>query len=711
MKYLIVISVLLGLGVLYLLSSASANTALFSQNYSSLLLLTIGLALSLTVLVVYQIWQLIAKLRRGVFGAKLTMRLATFLCAIAILPGVLVYVISVEFLSKSIESWFDIRVENALEGGLNLGRNSLENELKQLRKKSQFLAMIVAEQSPEKYRNTLLRLTDRNEGQEVAIFDAAGRATVVINADKLAIWKTLTAEAFDTAKRQGGYQLIDVLPDNQLILRVLVKVASEDSPYKELWLHLAQPVSKAFSADAEMVQTVYSDYQQLSSSKLGLKRLYGITLTMSLLIVLLSAVSAAIFFSERLSSPLAALAEGTRAVSKGDYSITYSVQSQDELGALTGLFNQMIARLADARRLGAQQQQEVERAKSFLENILKYLSSGVLVMDEQFRLRSMNDSAEKILDIQLRERKGASLAEIASAQSLFRSIASTVVQAFAESEIEVWQKQIERVAKTGNQILLLKGMTISSTDDELSRVLVVDDVTYLLQAERQAAWSEVAKRLAHEIKNPLTPIQLCAERLQHKLGAKLEEQDAGLLQRATLTIVSQVTAMKNMVADFADYARSSMPKLGPLNFHQLLNEVMGLYEDSGSPIKLCLSATCVALNGDPTRLRQVIHNLLRNASDALQHVENPEILLLTSNPVSGCLMLVVQDNGHGIPEALLGRIFEPYMTTKKKGTGLGLSIVKKIIEEHGGQISIENVVSGGTRVEIQFPLVAEKEVA
>jgi nitrogen fixation/metabolism regulation signal transduction histidine kinase len=709
MKYIIFVSVVLGLALLYLLSSASANTALFSQNYSSLLLMTIGLALSLTGLVGYQIWQLIGKLRRGIFGAKLTLRLATFFCVIAILPGILVYTISVEFLGKSIESWFDIRVENALEGGLNLGRNSLENELKQLYKKSQFLAMIVAEQTPEKYRSTLLRLTDKSEGQEVAIFDEQGRALVVVNGDKLAIWKTLGADMLIATKQQGSYQLIDVLPDNQLILRVLVKVASEDSPYNGRLLHLAQPVAKAFAADAEMVQTVYSDYQQLSSSRLGLKRLYGITLTLSLLIVLLSAVSAAIFFSERLSAPLAALAEGTRAVARGDYSTTYPVQSSDELGALTGLFNQMIVQLSDAKLLGAQQQQQVEGAKSFLENILKHLSSGVVVMNEQFSLITMNASAEHILDIQLAEKVGLSLAEIATAQSLFRGIATTVTQAFVEAEMGVWQKQVERMSKNGNQILLLKGMTILSSG-EVSRVMVVDDVTYLLQAERQAAWGEVAKRLAHEIKNPLTPIQLCAERLQHKLSAKLTEQDAGLLQRATQTIISQVTAMKNMVTDFADYARSPTPKLGALDMHQLLNEVMGLYEDNSSPIKLSLSAPHTEINGDATRLRQVIHNLLHNAHDALLQIENPQILVSTANPSEGGLVLAVQDNGSGVPAALLGRIFEPYMTTKSKGTGLGLPIVKKIVEEHGATINIANVDSGGTRVEIRFPLAIEKEV-
>jgi nitrogen fixation/metabolism regulation signal transduction histidine kinase len=287
-----------------------------------------------------------------------------------------------------------------------------------------------------------------------------------------------------------------------------------------------------------------------------------------------------------------------------------------------------------------------------------------------------------------------------------RPFTSAVMQAFNEMTGGEWQRQIERLSKNGNQILLARGTRLSNTASS-GYVVVFDDITYLLQAERQAAWGEVARRLAHEIKNPLTPIQLSAERLQHKLSSKLAEGDALLLQRATQTIVSQVAAMKNMVMEFADYARAPAPKLSALDTHHLLREVLGLYEAGNHPLTLHLDATHSRVKGDATRLRQVIHNLLQNAQDELQGVAHPEISLGTSD-ADGTLHLYVQDNGRGFPEHLLARAFEPYVTTKAKGTGLGLAIVKKIVEEHGGRIGIENLPVGGSRVSIELPLLAEE---
>jgi PAS domain S-box-containing protein len=429
------------------------------------------------------------------------------------------------------------------------------------------------------------------------------------------------------------------------------------------------------------------------------------------LIVLLSVSSTAFYLSEQLSAPLAALAAGTMAVSKGDFSGKYPVHSSDELGALTGLFNQMSAYLADAKRKGEQQQLQVESAKVYLESVLAHLSSGVLVVDDQHRLRSSNPSADQILGVALHELAGKTLDEIAAEHALLRSFIEAVRQGFSEESPHEWQRQLERMSKNGDQMLLMRGTQLS-TIEEHGYVVVFDDITHLLQAERQAAWGEVARRLAHEIKNPLTPIQLSAERLQHKLLSKLDEQDAKLLQRATQTIVSQVSAMKNMVTEFANYARAPAARLTPLDMHQLLAEVMGLYEANSSPITLKLDAKQTSINGDAMRLRQVIHNLLQNAHDALQQTEHPQILLTTENTVDGALKLMVCDNGSGIPEQLLARLFEPYMTTKQKGTGLGLAIVKKIVEEHSGKITIESPESGGTRVSVLLPLAAaEMEVS
>ncbi|MFA6120532.1 MAG: ATP-binding protein [Sideroxydans sp.] len=711
MKYLILFCGVAGAILLYLLSSINADTDLLSRNYFAVLALTGMLAAGLFVLVAYQIWQLRLKLKQKVYGAKLTLRLAVFFVLIAVSPGVLMYAVSVQFLGKSIESWFDVRVEKALEGGLNLARSTLQNGLDELTKKGQFVALIVADQDRSRNSETLAGFIAEGSMQEAAIFSSSGkllaRAGKKLDARIDAPSVLMIREAWS----RGSNGTVDALSDDSLMLRVLVPIRSSLWADERRVLQFVQPVPKQLAADAETVQAVYGDYQQLALSRLGLKRLYGITLTLSLLIVVLSAISAAFFFSAKLSAPLEALAEGTRAVAKGDFSSSYPVQSNDELGGLTALFNQMTSQLSAAKRLGEQQQRQVEDAKAHLESVLAHLSSGVLVLDEQLNLRSTNASASQILGISLREMNSKNLQALWNDHVLLRPFLDAVRQGLATAQDTAWQRQIERSSKNGEQVLLMSGTRLA-TEAETGHVVVFDDITHLLQAERQAAWGEVARRLAHEIKNPLTPIQLSAERLQHKLSSKLDEKDAQLLERATQTIVSQVAAMKNMVTDFADYARAPAPKLVKLDVHQLINEVMGLYEASSSPIALKLDADHTVLNGDATRLRQVVHNLLQNAHDALQQTQQRQIVLATANTQEGWLSLTIADNGSGFPEHLLAKAFEPYMTTKPRGTGLGLPIVKKIVEEHGGKIHIDNQQQGGARVSIVLPVLDEKiEVA
>ncbi len=651
MKYLILFSAVAGVVLLYLLSSINADTNLLSRNYFSVLALTGTLAIGLFVLVSYQFWQLRMKLKQKIYGAKLTLRLATFFVLIAVLPGVLMYAVSVQFLGKSIESWFDVRVEKALEGGLNLARSTLQNGLDELTKKGQFVALILADQDPNRNGETLARFIAEGGIQEAAVFANNGKLLAVAGKKQSSKIDAPTNSMMREAWLRGSYSRVDALPDDSLILRVLVPIHSSLRIDERRVLQFAQPVPKQLAADAETVQAVYGDYQQLTLSRLGLKRLYGITLTLTLLIVVLSAVSAAFFFSARLSAPLAALAEGTRAVAKGDFKSTYPVQSNDELGGLTALFNQMISQLLAAKRLGEQQQLQVEDAKTHLESVLAHLSSGVLVLDEQLNLRSTNASASKILGISLHEMNSKNLQTLWNDHVLLRPFLDAVNQGLASTQAAAWQRQIQRSSKNGDQVLLLNGTRLT-TESETGHVVVFDDITHLLQAERQAAWGEVARRLAHEIKNPLTPIQLSAERLQHKLSTKLDEKDAQLLERATQTIVSQVAAMKNMVTDFADYARAPAPKLVKLDIHQLINEVMGLYEANSSPIKLRLEANRTLIDGDATRLRQVVHNLLQNAHDALQQTAQRQIVLSTTTTLDGMLKLTIADTGSGFPEHL-----------------------------------------------------------
>ena len=462
MKYLVIISGVVGASLLYLLSSASANTDLFSHNYYVLLVMTGFLALGLAILLASQAWNLRTKLKNKVYGAKLTLRLVTIFSVIAIMPGILVYAVSVQFLSKSIESWFDVRVEKALEGGLNLGRSSLENGLAELGKKGHLVAMILAEQDVGRHSNTLARLIKEGGAQEAAVFGAKGQLLGYANAGGAKPTELPTAAMLGQAWANDGYSMVEVLPDDQLALRVLIPVKSARWKEERRTLQFLQPVPRQIAADAETVQAVYRDYQELSLSRLGLKRLYGVTLTLSLLIVLLSVSSVAFYLSEQLSAPLAALAEGTLAVAKGDFSGNYPVQSRDELGALTGLFNQMTAYLADAKRTGEQQQLQVENAKVYLESVLAHLSSGVLVVDEQHRLRSSNPSANQILGVPLQEMAGKTLREIAAEHALLRSFIEAVMQGFGEDSPHEWQRQMERMSKGGDQMLLLRGTQLST---------------------------------------------------------------------------------------------------------------------------------------------------------------------------------------------------------------------------------------------------------
>lgn len=707
MKYLILLSVIAGGALLYLLSSSRMNTEVFSTNYYGLLGLMGLLATGLLGLVAYQIWRLRVKLKNKVFGAKLTLRLVLFFTLIAVVPGILVYAVSVNFLSKSIESWFDVRVEKALEGGLNLGRSGLDNSLKELTKKTQFIALLLSEKHPAQFQNSLSQLIDEGVAQEASVFGTDGKMLAFAASNNALLPEIPNEKLMRQAQEKGQYAAIESTPNKSMSLRVMVRVEANSYSGASYILQFSQAIPKQVETDAETVQSVYRDYQELTLSRLGLKRLYGITLTLSLLIVLLTAISAAFFISERLGSSLEALAEGTRAVAQGDFTGQHPIRSGDELGALTGLFNQMTRQLGDARRASEQQQREVESAKGYLESVLTHLSSGVIALDGEFRLRSVNTSAANILGAPLQDLQRMPLQLIAEKYSLLNSFCQTITEAFAKTGNGEWQRQIERLSKNGTQILLMRGTSLPE-GTVAGYVVVFDDISHLLQAERQAAWGEVARRLAHEIKNPLTPIQLSAERLQYKLSSKLDEADAKLLQRATQTIVSQVGAMKNMVSDFADYARGPVLKLTRLDVHRLIREVLGLYEANAAPITLSLMAEQSLVNGDATRLRQVLHNLLQNAQDALQDAAQPQITL-SSESAPGEIHLRVQDNGAGFSENALSRVFEPYMTTKTKGTGLGLAIVKKIIEEHGGRITVENNSAGGACVNISLPLTEELE--
>ncbi|MEP6877205.1 MAG: ATP-binding protein [Nitrosospira sp.] len=709
MKYVVIIGAGLGAVMLFLLATAGADTGLFERKYRLLIRLNVGFVLFLMAVVGFLLWRLRRRLKAGVFGSRLGLRLLLIFSLMAVLPGALVYGVSVQFLGKSIESWFDVKVDRALEGGLNLGRTILDNQLEELRNKAQAATLMLSEQSAPPLP-ALNQLLDQSQVEEATLFNQDGEMIAFSGTNNMGLFpEALTAAVMRQVTMEKAYSAVESIPGKGLYLRVVTPIDALSMEGNARILQLLQPVPKQLAEDAEIVQAAYRDYQELLLSREGLKGLYGVTLTLALLLSLFSALAAAFLISERLSAPLGMLAEGTRAVAQGDFSRRHPVQSRDELGVLTESFNLMTQQLEEARTTAQRNQHEVESARAYLENILANLSSGVLVFDENLCMRTANLSAEQILKVPLAGLEGLTIEECAVREPQLSSFKNEILEGFHSGKKGEWQCQVERLRDGANQVLLLRGTRLPHVSGG-GGVVVFDDITGLLQVQRTAAWGEVARRLAHEIKNPLTPIQLSAERMQHKLAEKLSIQDAQILRRSTETIVNQVEALKKMVNEFSEYARAPELEFHLLDFNSLVREVLALYEassvttlgDSQPHVYLALASDLPTVKGDSARLRQVIHNLLQNAQDTLIGVAEPAIMVRTEVAPSG-VRFSVSDNGGGFSDQVRARVFEPYVTTKPKGTGLGLPIVKKIVEEHNGMIQIENIRPHGARISITLP--------
>jgi nitrogen fixation/metabolism regulation signal transduction histidine kinase len=702
MTYVLIASAALGGILLFLLAAATANSPLFAEHYPLLLGLNAAIALALLGLVGFQLSKLARQRRAKVFGSLLTFRVLVMFALVGIVPGLLVYTVSLQFLVKSIESWFDVRVERALEGGLNLGRAALDVMLNELLLKGHVMALDLSEAPRREQPALLARLRDQAYVEEAVLIAADGEVLARVHREPATVEPPSPgAQALRDAEQIRGYAAVEPVGDKGLLLRVIVSLEHPAGRGEARFLQLTQWVPPSLAEQGESVQSVYRAYKELSLSRQGLKEIYILTLTLTLLLALLSAIALAFLLSRRLSRPLAVLAEGTQAVARGDFSRRAQVTSRDELGILTHSFNSMTQQLGEAQRAAQLNQAQLETAKAYLESILANLSAGVLVFDDALVLRIANSGAARILDEDLKPLIDLNLRDWPVLPEFAEMLAAELGQ-----RKEPWQEQL--AMRDRDAVILVRGSRLPEAGGG-GYVVVFDDVTQLIAAQRATAWGEVARRLAHEIKNPLTPIQLAAERLQAKLGNKVSPEAARALDHATETIVAQVTAMKNMVDEFRDYARTPAPQLGGLDLNRLVAEVLALYEQSGTRIHANLGQNLPLVRGDPDRLRQVIHNLLQNAQDALAGNNDPRIEVSTEL-AGGQVWLRISDNGCGFPEAIIKGAFEPYVTTKLKGTGLGLAIVKRIIDEHHGTVTIENRTGKeggrGAAVRISLPLAA-----
>lgn len=687
MRLLVILAGAVAAVGIFLLATASAQTTLFARHYPLLLGLNATLAVLLAGLVGYQLLAMARRYRARVFGTRLTLRLLARFALLAVLPGLVVYAVSVHFVARSIESWFDLKVDAALEGGITIGQQAIDQMLAELQTKARAMALDLDERSASQLAARLERMREQVGVEEAVLLTSAGRPLASASADVARLVPDLPSSyALRQARVNRGYTTVDAASGRPLSLRVLVPVDARGIGEEPRVLQLRQTVSPSFSRSAEAVEAAYRDYRELAISREGLKRIYIVTLTFALLLALFVAVSVAVTQSNLLAEPLAILAQATQAVARGEYSRQAPVMSRDELGVLTESFNSMTRQLSEARRGVEANRAALEEAKAHLENILANLSAGVIVFDHELQVSITNRGAHDILGPDV------------------EAFATDMRREFAEHGDREWQ--VELTLKSTGKTVHARGARLAPAAQG-GHVVVFDDVTQLIQAQRATAWAEVARRLAHEIKNPLTPIQLSAERLEMKLAARLSPEDADVLRRATTTIVSQVSALKAMVDDFRDYARMPPPSPAPIDLNELVGDVLALYETSRVPIAKRLQPALPPAWADPAQIRQVIHNLVQNAQEALENAKpgapSPAIEVRTER-VEDEVRLAVSDNGGGFPDEMMARIFEPYATTKARGTGLGLAIVKKIVDEHHGSIAIENRAPRGVSVSVLLPL-------
>ncbi|OWP26805.1 sensor histidine kinase [Eikenella corrodens] len=701
MRRLLTFIAVLGMLALYVLALATGHASKLAQYFWWILTFSAALLGILLTILISQLWKLWLDRRKRVFGSQTALRLAKMFMLVAILPGLFLFGVSAQFISHSIDSWFGNETEQALERSLNLSKSALDLALDtSVRKAAAVQVALIGEMSLQQdAKQALGQLSANSDFDQLALYDS----------------KTLSPAA---EYRQPD---ADKLPPPELTRDILEQVKTTGSArsvanvghtlYAQGWLALPelhgqhyilffrQPVQKQVADDVTLIEAARARYAEISYAKQGLQTFFLFTLLMATLLAILLALVIALFFAQRFTAPILSLAAGARSVAQGDYSQQLAVYRNDELGRLTTLFNHMTAELNSSHI-------RQEAARHYLECVLSSLTSGVVTLDNQGYLKACNSSAGQILMLDLAACSETSVHEWHKL-GVAEALAAQVLLAILPTVDSDKPVQLTYAAPDESRILLGKATRLPE-DNGAGTVLVFDDVTALVQAQKEAAWGEVAQRLAHEIRNPLTPIQLSAERLAWKLDGKLDDKDAAMLERATNTIVNQVAAMKDMVEAFRNYAKAPKLKLERIDLNVLAAELLVLYEGSNCTFEADFSNIEAVVEADAGAMRQVLHNILKNGAEAAAADEQPKVLIQTAVQDEK-VALNICNNGKSFSEDMLLHAFDPYVTDKPSGTGLGLPVVKKIIEEHKGRISLANRPEGGACVKITLPLLMEND--
>ena len=702
-----------GLGVglvlvaLFLLSRTAQNSDDFDRLHNVILSINIAGVVVLFIFLIGNLTRLLREYRTHVPGAKLKARIVGMFVGLAVLPLLVVFYFSMQFINRGIDTWFDVEVEEGLENALKLSRAALEMQMRQHLYSTQQIAQRLRDTSERQLVFELSMLRRESGASDITIYGSNNRiiATSSDNA-AAALPRPLAEEVVLQMQQNRPYVMLDP-EDYEIRTAVLYETRGRAEPVGVIQAHF--PVTERLARMANSVDRSYSEYQQLVYLRQPLKSTFTFTLTVVLLLSLLAAIYGAFVLSRRLVAPIQDLVAGTRAVAAGNFDTRLQAPTKDEIGFLISSFNDMTQRLATARREASLSQALVEAERANLEVILARLSTGVMALESDLKIRNANQAAGAILGVDLENRAGTYLPDAAKGNALFEQFVDVAQVHLGAGETE-WREQIVLRGEVGRRVLTCACTALPGDERHAAGyVIVFDDITALLQAQRDAAWGEVARRLAHEIKNPLTPIQLSAERMRRKYLHAMPEEDAQVLDRATHTIVQQVEAMKEMVNAFSDYARAPDMEIGRFDMDKLVHEVVDLYraQESGIEIVLTSDPTMRPIEADIGRVRQILHNLLRNATEALENTRDGRIdVHVSAAEIDGVhvLQIKVEDNGPGFAEGAMNQVFDPYVTTKPKGTGLGLAIVKKLVEEHVGSIRAYNRKEGGAVISIRLPL-------
>ncbi len=700
-----------GAGALLMLAKSVQNSSEFSRLQPWILLLNLAGVMALTVLLARKLWQIVRDYRNHVPGSRLAARTVAIFGAFVVVPLVVVYLFSLDFLDRGIDSWFRVEVKQGLNEAVALSRAALEARMREYSWRTESFARSLLDEPLSAALESVDYERRSTDAIEIVLFDAHQRV-LAVSSDSERAGDMIPAPPPQDAVRQvdAGEPYVSLDPEahGEYLMRVAAPVGQLPGSPDFQYVFAVYTVPTQLSGLSEAVQHAYSQYGELSVLREPLKLNFKLTLTLVLLIAMLAALHGAIFTAQRLTRPVQDLIAGTRAVGKGDFGTRLPLPSRDEMGYLVHSFNDMTKRLRRAREEAMRSQQAVEHERERLAIILARLSTGVLALDRELNVRIANQAAGLILGVDLSAATGRPLPELAAGNERFSQFVAALVVRFAAGR-EEWREQIDLEGASGHRALMSACTPLPGDAGERGYIVVFDDITALLQAQRDAAWGEVARRLAHEIKNPLTPIQLSAERMRRRFLTSMAHDDAEMLQRSTDTIVQQVETMKQMVNAFSEYARAPDMTVARFSLNELVTEVADLYRshDSRIEIRLDLGSPLSAIEADRGRVRQILNNLLVNALEALEGRHPAWVEISTRAERSADaehVAITVSDNGPGFQRELLARVFDPYVTSKPKGTGLGLAIVKKIVEEHGGRIDADNRPEGGARVRVILPV-------